>query len=461
MATLEQRMAALERENARLRAQLHALGGNPPAPSSAPVAFASDSNIAAHNNAYSPLSAIEIQRYGRQMLVKDFGAAAQRRLQTSRALVVGAGGLGCPVAMYLSAMGVGTIGLVDADTVERSNLHRQVLHGEDTIGMLKVESARQLLQQLNPHARIETAVMRVTAANAEEIVAKYDVVVDATDNPATRYVLNGACITQRKALVSGSALGMEGQLTVFAFDGRGADDTRPCYQCVYPRPPKAPQSCAENGVLGVVPGIIGSLQAVEAVKALTGVGQLLDGTQCLYDAYDGRVRQLKLGQRRADCPACQPATHCERQSLPQLMAALGASEDEQAQSCACGDVQNEAPLPAEHEVDAVALAQARRRTPSQDKSFVLLDVRARHQFDIVHFPEAINVPLRELTANKTPLVEQWKQQQQRVVVVCRRGVDSVTATKWLLAQGMCNVQNVTGGYTEFARAVPDEQFPMY
>lgn len=454
---LQARIETLERENAQLRQAL-AQHEQPPLPQTAVEPSPTD-------DACSPWSRAELQRYGRQMLVPDFGSDAQLRLKHARVLLIGAGGLGSAVALYLGAMGVGTLGIVDDDRVERSNLHRQVLHDETSVGEFKAVSAHKRLARLNPHVDCMAHVTRFIQRNALELVQQYDVVVDASDNVATRYLANAACAKLRKPLVSGSALGLEGQLSVFTYEGSSSSC---CYQCLYPRPLAAPMTCAENGVLGVVPGIIGCLQAVEACKLITHVGVPLVGVQCLYDAYDGQFRRLKIGgaRRDPDCPAC--GDQASWTGNPVLMATTMAT-------CSA-DISGQ--LEEKHRISIEAFAAlrrvARQNPDNQDAKYLLLDTRSDTQFGMMRFPEAVQIPFHTLLKLSDPIqalqnlyaqqkaggARQKPIQEMQCLVICRRGVDSIAATEFLLGHGLRRVQNVEGGYTLYARDV-DPLFPMY
>lgn len=487
-------VAALQAENERLRQQLDRL--HLPTASTAtatataipleptPQYAAPPSSDARVVGAFSRA---EMQRYSRQMLVKEFGAAAQQRLRDARVLVIGAGGLGSPVALYLAAMGVGNLSIVDDDRVDSSNLHRQVLHDESQLHELKARSAQRRLRLINPLVQCEPIAARFSASNAAKLVARHDVVIDASDNVGTRYLVNDACAAAAKPLVSGSAIGMEGQVTVFTY--RHATG---CYRCLYPSPPHSqPMSCAENGVIGVVPGVIGCLQAMEAVKLITGVGEPLVGVQCLYDAYDGQFRRLKLpSHRRPECPACGSSaaspiqadgSHSIGPVDVQLFYEGGGS---------CGDYEAEAAaaasrLVANQRISIEDFAAVRRAaaigSPATSKTdnYILLDVRPKTQFDMVHFAEAIHVPFDRFTKQKpsadtlarmlqavqigTPESKEGDPPSTKipsVYVICRRGIDSVAATEWLLQSGVECALNVDGGYTAYAAQV-DPAFPIY
>lgn len=244
-----------------------------------------------------------LERYARQLVLPELGPAGQARLSSARVLLVGAGGLGSPAALYLAAAGIGTLGLVDHDRVDRSNLHRQVLHRDDRVGMAKTESARRTLEALNPSIRVRTHELRLDASNIESVLADYDLVVDGSDNFPTRYLVNDACLKLGLANVYGAVQGFEGQISVFPAGGQ------PCYRCLFaePPPPEHAPSCNEAGVLGVVPGIIGLLQALEVIKLVTGIGQPLIGRLLLFDARATRLREVRLGADPA-CRYCAPGT---------------------------------------------------------------------------------------------------------------------------------------------------------
>ncbi|GMF24565.1 unnamed protein product [Phytophthora fragariaefolia] len=416
---------------------------------------------------YSPFSRAELQRYGRQMLVKEFGVDAQLQLRSASVLLIGVGGLGSPVAMYLAAMGVGTLAVVDGDHVDRSNLHRQILHDEQGARERekKVESAKRRLRELNPLVRCVVYPTRFTAANALKLVGEYDVVVDASDNVGTRYLVNDACARGRKPLVSGSALGLEGQVTVFTY--HEDDNATGCYRCLYPTPPRVAMSCAENGVVGVVPGVIGCLQAMETVKVITGVGEPLVGVQCFYDAYDGQFRRLKISKKRnPDCISCGKHTVAPGDG------SIGSIDTSLLVEGNCTDGKLADELGPEFRISAEEFKKVRNATfvtkgETAKQDYALLDTRARTQFNMVHFPEAVNIPTAQLLkhdpaqiiANLHGATAENPTADKRTFVICRRGVDSVEVTRWLLRGGIQNVFNINGGYTEYARE--DATFPMY
>ncbi|KAL3671577.1 hypothetical protein V7S43_003494 [Phytophthora oleae] len=450
---LAEELEALRAQNTELRAQLDMLQG------SKRMAARSQEEHTEENlpetSTFSSFSRTELQRYGRQMLVKEFGVKAQLKLRAASVLLIGVGGLGSPVAMYLAAMGVGTLAIVDGDHIDRSNLHRQILHDDQGARerQMKVESAKRRLLELNPLLKCVVYPTRFTTANASKLVEEYDVVVDATDNVSTRYLVNGTCSRLRKPLVSGSALGLEGQVTVFTYEND--EHSTGCYRCLYPTPPKVAMSCTENGVIGVVPGVIGCLQAMETVKVITGVGEPLIGVQCFYDAYDGQFRRLKIGKKRN--PEC---LSCGDQKTTALDASLFFEGN-------CSDgVELVDSLGPEFRISTEEFAKVRNAAGKEGHAYALLDTRAATQFDMVHFPEAVNIPTAQLVKQEPNQVIKNLQgiapSLKRTFVICRRGVDSVKVTKWLVDHGMQNVFNINGGYTEYAKeSGVDPTFPMY
>ncbi|KAG7393930.1 Urmylation protein [Phytophthora pseudosyringae] len=471
-STLESELAELRAQNAQLRDQL----GMPQKPKggAANGEEEDEKESLSETLSFSPFSRVELQRYGRQMLVKEFGAKAQLKLRAASVLLIGVGGLGSPAAMYLAAMGVGTLGIVDDDHVDRSNLHRQVLHDEQGARgrEKKVASARKRLLGLNPLAQCVVYPTRFTAANALELVGDYDVVVDASDNIGTRYLVNDVCARLHKPLVSGSALGLEGQVTVFTY--QDDENAAGCYRCLYPTPPRVARSCAENGVIGVVPGVIGCLQAMETVKIITGMGEPLVGAQCFYDAYDGQFRRLKIGKKRnPECLSC--GGHTKDHKIVALDTSLLVEG-----GCADGAEIIE-DLGPEFRISAEEFAKVRKAALAGDERsvvrdrYALLDTRARTQFEMVHFPEAVNIPTAQLMKQDptqvieslqgeatSPTADQRPLDAKRTFVICRRGVDSVKVTRWLIDHGVQHVFSINGGYTEYAKeGGVDPTFPMY
>lgn len=386
-------------------------------------------------DATHPLSPEELRRYGRHLALPEVGLAGQRALRAARVLVAGAGGLGSPAALYLAAAGVGTIGIADDDVVDASNLQRQVAHGTAAIGRAKTASMRERLADLNPHVEVVEHAVRLTAANALEVLAEYDVVLDGTDNFATRYLLNDACALLGLPCVHGSVLRFEGQASVFDA-GRG-----PCYRCVFPQPP-APgvvPSCAEAGVLGVLPGIIGAIQAAEAIKCILGAPDALVGRLLLVDAWTMRFRELAL-RKDPDCPLC--GAHPVIRGL-----------EDAAVSCATPDAEREATdtWGASGEISAREAHDLRRR----HADVVLLDVREPEELAIARVGGETHIPLALL-----PLRAGELDPARRIVVICHHGSRSAMAVRWLAGHGFGRVANLAGGIDAWSREV-DPTVPRY
>lgn len=386
----------------------------------------------------------QTERYSRQLLIGEFGVAGQARLCRAAILIVGAGGLGSPAALYLAGCGVGKLGIVDYDVVELGNLHRQVAHATERVGTPKAESAARSVRALNDLVEVVTHACALTSANAMEIVSQYDVVLDASDNVATRYLLNDCCVLANKPLVSGSALKMEGQLTVYHHDGG------PCYRCIFPKPPppNTVANCSDAGVLGVVPGIIGTMQALEAIKIASGMACSLSQKMLLFDAVSMGFRTVKLRARRADCAVCgdAPTVHAP---IDYAVFCGAAAHDK--------DSTPPVRLPAEQRVSASAYAALLRDgTPH-----VLLDVRDKTQTDICAFRHALAVPLAALDLRRDEVEQATQGGAMPLYVVCRSGRRSQEAVLRLQAAGYAGVMfNVDGGLVAWRRDV-DPDFPLY
>lgn len=369
-------------------------------------------------------SADEIQRYHRQMILPDIGEAGQRRLGGSRVLLVGAGGLGAPVALYLAAAGVGHLGIIDDDVVELSNLHRQVLHGTRDIGRPKVTSAEEVLRELNPHVEIAAIHARLSSGNALELLRSYDLVVDGSDNFPTRYLLNDACVLLGVPCVHASISRFDGQASVFATaDG-------PCYRCIFPEPP-APgsvPSCAEGGVFGALPGILGSIQATEAIKLITGVGESLAGRLLLVDALRMRFRTIEL-LRDPACPACGTR---EIKGLIDYDAFCGLPSNGNAEA-------NHEPVHDHAGHGEITPQRLHARLRAGD-AITLLDVRETYEWAIARLPDARLIPLGSL-----PRAVNTLDRKSELVVYCHHGARSAAAVAWLQDQGFTNVLNLVGG----------------
>ena len=366
----------------------------------------------------------ELLRYGRHLLLPEVGIDGQRKLKAARVLIVGAGGLGSPAALYLAAAGVGTIGLVDFDLVEVTNLQRQLLHGTRDVGRPKVDSARDRLSDTNPNVRLELHPVRLTAANALTIIGQYDLVLDGTDNFATRYLVNDACVLLGKPNVYGSIFRFDGQASVFATaDG-------PCYRCLYPEPPPPGlvPSCAEGGVLGVLPGLVGTIQATEAVKLILGIGKPLVGRLLLVDALDAQFRAVTV-RRDSACPACGTRELRGLVDYDQFCATSGGAS---------------AGLDAVPQIEPRDLAIRR----ASGEPIQLIDVREPHEWEITRIEGARLIPLHRLET-ALPTIDRTTP----VAVYCKAGTRSALAVRDLLDAGFRQVWSVTGGIARWSREV--------
>ncbi len=359
-----------------------------------------------------PLSSSEMDRYARHLTLPGIGIEGQRRLKAASVLIVGAGGLGSPAALYLAAAGVGRLGLVDADHVELSNLQRQLLHRTDRLGMPKVESAHATLSAINPHVTVEPHAVRLDAANADGLIAGYDLVIDGTDNFATRYAVSDACVTAGTPYLYASVQRFDGQLSFFNV-GDG-----PCYRCLFPVPPPlgSVPSCAEAGVFGVMPGLLGVLQATEAIKFITGVGDLLVGRLLMVDARRMQFREIAFDRNPA-CPACGANAHAVRAMVPE--------------TC-----QTPTPKAMLSNLTPVEIRDAlAART-----DVVLIDVREPAEYAIAHIEGATLIPLRTLPQNLDALPR-----DREIILHCHHGMRSEMAGDFLLAQGFTRVSHMVGG----------------
>jgi molybdopterin/thiamine biosynthesis adenylyltransferase/rhodanese-related sulfurtransferase len=374
------------------------------------------------------LSHEELQRYSRHLTLPDVGLEGQSKLRAARVLLIGAGGLGSPAALYLAAAGVGTLGVVDDDLVDRSNLQRQILHGTSGIGSPKTDSARARLADVTPHVQVDTFALRLTSANALDVLRSFDVVVDGSDNFPTRYLVNDACVLLGKPDVYGSVFRFDGQVSVF-------DATRgPCYRCLYaePPPPDLVPSCAEGGVLGVLPGIIGSLQALETIKLIVGFGESLVGRLVVFDGRRLQFRELTL-EKDPDCPVC--GTHPTVTSLIDYEAFCGVGGGG-------GDGV---------EIGARELEQRWAGRPD----LVVVDVREPREAQLAHIEGARLIPLRELPARITELPS-----DAEIVTHCHHGARSLKAREILKGAGFANVRSLAGGIDAWSREV-DPKVPRY
>ncbi|HEY7114053.1 MAG TPA: molybdopterin-synthase adenylyltransferase MoeB [Thermoanaerobaculia bacterium] len=380
------------------------------------------------------LSNEEIRRYARHLIMPEVGLEGQKKLKAARVLAVGAGGLGSPLAVYLAAAGVGTLGLVDFDVVDDSNLHRQILFGSSDVGKPKLAAAARRLKDLNPNVEVIPFEERLTSANALAIARDFDVVADGTDNFPTRYLVNDACVMLGKPNVYASIFRFEGQASVFWAE-KG-----PCYRCLYaePPPPGLVPSCAEGGVLGILPGLLGVIQATETIKLILGNGDPLVGRLLLVDALSMKFRELKL-RKNPDCVVCGP-----RPTVTKLI-------DYEA-FCGVAAGGTEAPAGAgvpEISVEELAAMRERGRSP------LILDVREPHEIAICALPGSVRIPLGELTANLHRLST-----SDDIVVHCRSGSRSAKAVKQLQEAGFRRVRNLAGGILAWSERI-DPSLPKY
>ena len=377
------------------------------------------------------LSNEEIRRYSRHLIMPEVGLEGQKKLKAARVLAIGAGGLGSPLSLYLAAAGVGTIGLVDFDVVDDSNLQRQILFGTKDVGRPKLRSAVERLRDVNPHVTVVPHEARLTSENALAIFRDYDIVVDGTDNFPTRYLVNDACVLTGKPNVYASIFRFEGQASVF-WAGKG-----PCYRCLYSEPPPAGlvPSCAEGGVLGILPGLLGVIQATETIKLVLRSGEPLIGRLLLVDALAMRFRELKL-RRNPECVICGP-----NPSVTKLI-------DYEA---FCGVQPETASGPRIPEITVEELKVMRDR----GAGFVLVDVREPHEFAICAFSESVKIPLGTLPQNVNRLST-----AEEIVVHCKTGARSAKAVQFLQEVGFKKVRNLTGGINRWAERI-DPTMPRY
>lgn len=392
----------------------------------------------------------EYKRYGRQMIVPQFGSLeSQIKLKNSKVLVVGAGGLGSPALLYLSSAGIGKIGIIDPDTVDTSNLHRQVIHNTEMVGEFKCISAQNYINKLNPHVVVEVYPTALNNDNAFGIVLQYDLVLDCTDHPAVRYLINDVCVLLGKTIVSGSGLKSDGQLTVLNFANSG-----PCYRCFYPQPPSLDSvtSCSDGGVIGPAIGLVGVTMAVETIKIITGYYTKDNFVPFLtsYSAYPRQqLRVFKMRKRQKDCAVCG-----ENPQISQRMIEDGTINYKTFCGRATFDPIDDKFRVSPKDYDSVV---------QNKKKHILIDVRPREQFQITHLPNAINVQW-DPTFRKADAIEQYlpddSTKDDEIYVVCRFGNDSQLAAKKLIGMGYPNVRDIIGGLDKWSDDV-DSKIPKY
>ncbi|MGD0130643.1 MAG: molybdopterin-synthase adenylyltransferase MoeB [Bryobacteraceae bacterium] len=378
------------------------------------------------------LSKDEILRYSRHLIMPEVGMEGQLKLKAAKVALIGTGGLGAPLGMYLAAAGIGRIGLVDFDVVDFTNLQRQVIHGTKDVGKKKLDSAAETMLDINPYVQIDRHEVALSSENALGILKDYDIVVDGTDNFPTRYLVNDACVLLKKPNVYGSIFRFEGQATIFAYPGG------PCYRCLYPEPPPPGlvPSCAEGGVLGILPGTVGLIQATETVKLILGIGEPLIGRLVLYDALAMRFRELKL-RRNPECPVC--GDHPTITKLIDYQEFCGIPNQTHEEKPMEGDIE---PTEVKAKID-------------QGDRFVLIDVREPHEYQICNIPQAKLIPLGDLPKRVNEL-----DSADEIVAHCKSGMRSAKAVDFLKQAGFKKVRNMKGGILAWSDKV-DPTVPKY
>jgi sulfur-carrier protein adenylyltransferase/sulfurtransferase len=376
----------------------------------------------------------EVRRYSRHLIIPDVAMAGQKRLKNAKVLCIGAGGLGSPALMYLAAAGVGTLGIVEFDVVDESNLQRQIIHGQSDIGRSKAESARDSVREINPLVQVNVHEMRLDSSNVMELFAQYDLIVDGTDNFATRYLVNDACVLLGKPYVWGSIYRFDGQAAVFWAEHG------PCYRCLYPEPPPPGMvpSCAEGGVLGVLCASIGSIQATEAIKVLTGIGEPLLGSLMVYDALDMNYRKIKV-RKDSGCAVCG-----DNPTVTELI-------DYEA---FCGVVSEEAQQAA---AGSTITATELKDLIDSDKPIYLVDVREPAEWEIVKIPGAVLIPKDEILRGDALA---GLPQDKQIVMYCKTGVRSAETLAAVKRAGFSDAVHVQGGVTAWVHQV-DHGLPIY
>jgi sulfur-carrier protein adenylyltransferase/sulfurtransferase len=382
----------------------------------------------------STLTVDEVRRYSRHLIIPDVGMAGQKRLKNAKVLVVGAGGLGSPALMYLAAAGVGTLGIIDFDVVDESNLQRQIIHGQSDVGRSKAESARESVREINPYVQVILHEERLDSTNALEIFRSYDLIVDGTDNFATRYLVNDACVLLGKPYVWGSIYRFDGQASVFWAEHG------PCYRCLYPEPPPPGMvpSCAEGGVLGVLCASIGSIQVTEAIKVITGMGEPLVGRLTVYEALEMSYRTVKV-RKDPECVLC--GKH------PTITELIDYEEF-------CGAISPEA---AEAARGATITASELKEMFDRKEDFLLVDVREPAEWEIVSIPDAVLIPNGEILSGRAL---EHLPQDRPIVAYCKTGVRSAETLAALKGAGFADAKHVAGGVVAWVNQVEPDK-PIY
>ena len=381
------------------------------------------------------LTVDEVRRYSRHLIIPDVAMAGQQRLMNAKVLCVGAGGLGSPALMYLAAAGVGTIGIVEFDTVDESNLQRQILHGQSDIGKSKAQSAKEKISEINPNVKVITHELRLDVTNVKEIFSQYDIIVDGTDNFATRYLVNDACVLLKKPYVWGSIYRFDGQASVFWAE------YGPCYRCLYPEPPPPGMvpSCAEGGVLGVLCATIGSIQTTEAIKVITGVGEPMVGSLMVYDALEMSFRKVKI-RKDPKCPLCGE-NPTQKELLPDYEAF-------------CGVLSNAAEMAVTG--STISVSELKAKIDKKD-DFLLIDVREPSEFEIVRIPGSVLIPKQGFLDGSALA---GLPQDKPIILHCKSGVRSAECLAILKNAGFADATHVQGGVIAWAKQI-DTSLPVY
>jgi adenylyltransferase/sulfurtransferase len=381
------------------------------------------------------LTVAEVRRYSRHLIIPDVAMAGQQRMMNAKVLCVGAGGLGSPALMYLAAAGIGTLGIVEYDTVDESNLQRQIIHGQSDIGKSKAQSAKEKIAEINPYVNVITHETRLDNSNVMEIFSQYDIIVDGTDNFATRYLVNDACVLLKKPYVWGSIYRFDGQASVFWAE------YGPCYRCLYPEPPPPGMvpSCAEGGVLGVLCATIGSIQTTEAIKVLTGVGEPLIGSLMVYDALDMTFRKIKV-RKDPNCPLCSQ-NPTQTALLPDYEAFCGVLSDA-AQEASAGST--------------ITVQELKSKIDAHE-NYYLIDVREPSEYEIVKIPTAHLIPKQGFIDGS---VLATLPQDRPIILHCKSGVRSAECLAILKDAGFSDASHVSGGVVAWAKQI-DTSLPVY
>jgi molybdopterin/thiamine biosynthesis adenylyltransferase/rhodanese-related sulfurtransferase len=381
------------------------------------------------------LTVDEVRRYSRHLIIPDVAMAGQQRLMNAKVLCVGAGGLGSPALMYLAAAGVGTIGIVEFDTVDESNLQRQIIHGQSDIGKSKAQSAKEKISEINPNVKVITHELRLDVTNVKEIFSQYDIIVDGTDNFATRYLVNDACVLLKKPYVWGSIYRFDGQASVFWAE------YGPCYRCLYPEPPPPGMvpSCAEGGVLGVLCATIGSIQTTEAIKVITGVGEPMVGSLMVYDALEMSFRKVKI-RKDPKCPLCGE-NPTQKELLPDYEAF-------------CGFLSNAAEMAVTG--STISVSELKAKIDKKD-DFLLIDVREPSEFEIVRIPGSVLIPKQGFLDGSALA---GLPQDKPIILHCKSGVRSAECLAILKNAGFADATHVQGGVIAWAKQI-DTSLPVY